>query len=56
MHLEELKKVYRTGYIAVSINLTWMKLEEYYQLIDDTPVYTVALFLYLKFRFNYFKN
>ena len=56
MHLEELKKVHRTGHIATSVNLAWTKLEEYYQLMDDTPAYAVALFLHPKFRFNYFKN
>jgi hypothetical protein len=56
MHLEKLKKVHRTGHIAISVNLAWTKLEEYYQLMDDTPAYAMALFLHPKFWFNYFKN
>jgi hAT family C-terminal dimerisation region len=38
------------------VNLAWAKLEEYDKLMDNTPVYAAALFLYLKFRFEYFKN
>jgi len=39
MHLEELKKVHRTGYIATSVNLAWTKLEEYYQLIPSAVLW-----------------
>jgi hypothetical protein len=56
VHLEEQKEVHRTNYITTSVNLAWTKLEEYYQLMDDTPAYAVALFLHPKFRFNYFKS
>jgi hAT family C-terminal dimerisation region len=56
MHLERLKEIHKTGYIATSVNLAWAKLEEYYKLMNNTPAYAVALFLHPKFRFNYFKR
>jgi hAT family C-terminal dimerisation region len=55
MHLKRLKEIHKTSYIATSVNLAWAKLKEYYKLMDNTPAYAMALFLHLKFRFNYFK-
>ena len=55
-HLETLKEVHTTGYIAICVNLAWTKLEEYYKRMDVAPAYAVALFLHPKFRFDYFKK
>jgi hAT family C-terminal dimerisation region len=55
-HLEGLKRIHKTGYLATSVNLAWAKLKEYYQLMDVTPAYAAALFLHPKFRFEYFKQ
>jgi hypothetical protein len=55
-HLEGLKQIHKTGYLATSVNLAWAKLEEYYKLMNSTPAYAAALFLNLKFRFEYFKT
>ncbi len=56
-HLERLKEIYKNNsYLATSVNLAWVKLEEYYRLMDVTPVYTAAVFLHPKFRFEYFKK
>jgi hypothetical protein len=55
--LETAKDTYKdNSYLSTSVNLTWTKLEEYYKLMDNTPVYATALFLHLKFRFEYFKK
>ena len=49
-HLEALKDTYKDdSNLAISINLAWLKLKKYYKLIDVTPIYATALFLYLKF-------
>jgi hypothetical protein len=44
------------SYLSTSVNLAWTKLEEYYKLMDNTPVYVAALFLHPRFQFEYFKK
>lgn len=56
-HLERQKEEYwDNNQLSISINLAWSKLNEYYTLMDDTPIYAAALFLHPKFRFDYFKR
>lgn len=42
-------------YIKIFINNCWGKLDEYYKLIDLTPVYTAAVILHLEKRWRYFE-
>ncbi|XWX00783.1 hypothetical protein V2A60_008804 [Cordyceps javanica] len=52
-HLEESKMQHEHDeepYLRVGCNLGWMKLDKYYALTDDSPVYLAALVLYPAFR------
>ena len=56
-HIEKKKEQHKNHlFLATYINLTWKKLDEYYKIMDDTPIYGAALFLYLNHRFRYFKQ
>lgn len=52
-HLEESKMQHEHDeepYLRVGCNLGWMKLDKYYALTDDSPVYLAALVLHPAFR------
>ncbi|KAF4314536.1 HAT domain-containing protein [Botryosphaeria dothidea] len=34
------------NYLRVSVNLAWSKLDDYYKLLDDSPVYVAAIMLH----------
>jgi hypothetical protein len=56
-HLETAKK--RTDlspHITTSINLTWIKMKDYYQKSDDSKVYLVAAVLDPQVKLAYFKE
>jgi hypothetical protein len=38
----------------VNINLAWEKLDKYYNLLNETPIYYTALALYPAYRWNWF--
>ena len=33
-------------YIAISLDNCWSKLDKYYRILNDTPVYAAAIILY----------
>jgi hypothetical protein len=39
-----------------NINAVWQKLERYYNLTDDTPVYRAAVFLHLRMEWRWFEK
>ena len=56
-YLERLKETYKNNnYLVINVNLAWVKLKEYYRLMNIIPIYTVTVFLHPKFRFEYFKK
>jgi hypothetical protein len=38
----------------IMVNLAWEKLDKYYRLLDETPIYYTSLALYLAYRWNWF--
>jgi len=56
-HMEKKKEQHRSHpYLATCTNLAWAKLEKYYKIMDNTPIYGAALFLHPNHRFKYFKQ
>lgn len=54
-HLEETKIQHEQDeepHLRISCNLGWMKLNEYYTLTEDSPVYLAALVLHPAFRWS----
>ncbi|EJP61382.1 transposase-like protein [Beauveria bassiana ARSEF 2860] len=43
-------------HLRININLGWEKLNKYYSLLDETPIYCTALALHPAFRWGYFEN
>src|SRR5579859_7781982 len=56
-HLEDAKKKF-TGKstMATSINLAWLKLNEYYEKSDLTSVYVIATMLDSRMKYGYFER
>jgi len=46
---------YPDQHFKVQINLAWQKLDEYYSLLDDTPVYVAALALHPRYKMRWIK-
>jgi hypothetical protein len=45
-HFKAMKKQYKDNLIIVSmVNSRWLKMKKYYNLIDELPVYIIALIL-----------
>jgi hypothetical protein len=38
----------------IGVNLAWEKLDKYYRLLDETPIYYTALALHSAYRWNWF--
>jgi len=54
-HLEEFKVQHELDeepHLRVGCNLGWMKLDQYYTLTEDSPVYLAALILHPAFRWS----
>ncbi|KJZ69950.1 hypothetical protein HIM_10658 [Hirsutella minnesotensis 3608] len=54
-HLEDFKLLHEHDeepYLRIGCNLGWMKLDKYYTLTEDTPVYLAALVLHPAFRWS----
>jgi hypothetical protein len=52
-HLEDSKLQHEHDeepYLRIGCNLGWMKLDKYYTLTDDSPVYLASLVLHPAFR------
>jgi hypothetical protein len=43
-------------HLTTSINLAWLKLDEYYKKLNDSPAYAAALLCHSSFRERYFLN
>ncbi|KAM3537964.1 hypothetical protein ARSEF1564_009127 [Beauveria bassiana] len=43
-------------HFRINVNLGWEKLNKYYRLLDDTPIYCTALALHPAFRWGYFET
>ncbi|KAM3446789.1 hypothetical protein MY3296_009337 [Beauveria thailandica] len=43
-------------HLRININLGWEKLNKYYRLLGETPIYCTALALHPAFRWDYFEN
>lgn len=43
-------------HFRIGINLAWEKLDLYYQKLDETPIYYVALALHPAYRWDYFEE
>jgi hypothetical protein len=43
-------------HFRININLGWEKLEKYYLLLDETPIYYAALALHPAYRWDYFEE
>ncbi|KAM3451250.1 hypothetical protein NHJ6243_009632 [Beauveria neobassiana] len=41
-------------YLRIGINLAWDKLDEYYQRLDETPIYYTAMALHPAYRWDWF--
>lgn len=57
--LEEVKirtDQYPDSHFKVNINLGWAKLDEYYQLLDDTPAYVAACALHPAYRWEWIED
>ena len=58
--LEKFKQLARgipdSEHLRININLGWDKLNKYYRLLDETPIYCTALALHPAFRWGYFEN
>jgi hypothetical protein len=58
-HLDKMKQIFTQEThpeLASSINLAWLKLDDYYQKLDDSPAYAAALLLYPRYRMRHFEN
>ncbi|KAJ0134726.1 Fumarylacetoacetase [Fusarium oxysporum f. sp. albedinis] len=44
------------GHFKVNINLAWMKLDEYYNKLDETPIYYTSPALHPAYRWGYFET
>ena len=52
---EKIKETYESDVIiALMFNLGWAKIDKYYRLSDNTPVYIAAIILYLSRKWRYF--
>lgn len=55
-HLDTMKLKYtQAAYpeLAISINLAWSKLDDYYKKLDESPAYAAALVLHPRYRLEY---
>jgi hypothetical protein len=43
-------------HFSVNINLGWKKLDEYYNRLDETPIYYTSLALHPAYRWGYFET
>ena len=43
-------------HFKIGINLAWQKLDEYYQKLDETPIYYTALALHPAYRWDWFEE
>ena len=43
-------------HLRININLGWKKLDEYYNRLDETPIYYAALALHPAYRWDYFET
>src|ERR1700716_1252144 len=41
-------------HFRIGINLAWDKLDEYYQRLDEMPIYCTAMALHLAYRWDWF--
>jgi hypothetical protein len=58
-HLDKMKQIYRQNThpeLALSINLAWSKLDDYYKKLDDSPAYAAAFLLHSRYRLRHFEN
>ena len=58
-HLDKMKKIYTQEeypQLTTSINLAWLKLDDYYKKLDDSPAYAAALLLHPRYRLKHFNN
>lgn len=55
-HLEGYKDTEQWDVFSSRVDAGWLKLNEYYSLMDQSPAYCVALFLHPKYRFDYFEE
>jgi hypothetical protein len=58
-HLDKMKQLYTQAThpeLATSINLAWLKLDNYYKKLDESPVYVIALLLHPRYRMRHFEN
>jgi hypothetical protein len=58
--LKEFKRLSTTFLNAeqfrIGVNLAWEKLDKYYNLFNETPIYYTALALHPAYRWNWFKK
>jgi hypothetical protein len=43
-------------HFKININLGWQKLNKYYTILDETPIYYMALALHPAYRWGWFKK
>jgi hypothetical protein len=58
-HLDKMKQIYRQDThpeLALSINLAWSKLDDYYKKLNDSSAYAAALLLHSRYRLRHFEN
>ncbi|EKG09659.1 putative transposase [Macrophomina phaseolina MS6] len=55
-HLEGYRDTEQCDVLSSTVNAGWLKLNEYYSLMDQSPAYFVALFLHLNYHFDYFEE
>jgi hypothetical protein len=54
-----MKQIYKQNThfkLALSINLAWSKLDDYYKKLDDFPIYAAVLLLHPRYRLRHFEN
>jgi hypothetical protein len=58
--LEDFKQLAAEGpdteQFRIGINLAWEKLDKYYQLLDETPIYYTALALHPAYQWDWFEE
>jgi len=57
--LEELKEQHihlPSSHFKASINLSWKKLDKYYELSDLTPAYRATIIVHLVFKIKWFES
>src|SRR5579871_1581680 len=57
--LEEFKVQYNSHpdkHLKTNINLAWKKLDEYYTLLDDSPVYLASICLHPRYKTRWVKK